>query len=105
MHRLPPKYRPLSRLAYAARGEGGPLVELGATTLGGRIPINTSGGLLRKGHPVGATGIAQIVEVTEQLQGRAGDRRVANATVALAQNGGGSIGSDAAAMCVTILVR
>ena len=79
------------------------MVEEGATKLGGRLPVNTSGGLLRKGHPVGATGIAQIVELTEQLQGRAGDRQVDNARVALAHNGGGNIGIDAAALCVTIL--
>ena len=92
-------------IGLCAKGEGGLLVDSGATTLGGRIPVNTSGGLLRKGHPVGATGIAQIVELTEQLQGRAGPRQVEGAKVALAHNGGGSIGSDAAAMCVTILTR
>jgi len=92
-------------LGLCAKGEGGPLVESGATRLGGRIPVNTSGGLLRKGHPVGATGIAQIVELTEQLQGRCDGRQVEGAKVALAQNGGGAIGADAAAMCVTILMR
>lgn len=92
-------------LGLCAKGEGGAIVDSGATWLGGTIPVNTSGGLLRKGHPVGATGIAQIVELTEQLQGRSGDRQVAGAKVALAHNGGGNIGSDAAAMCVTILVR
>lgn len=92
-------------LGLCAKGEGGAMVDSGATWLGGTIPVNTSGGLLRKGHPVGATGIAQIVELTEQLQGRSGDRQVAGAKVALAHNGGGNIGSDAAAMCVTILVR
>jgi acetyl-CoA acetyltransferase len=90
-------------LGLCAKGDGKRLVDEGATKLGGRIPVNTSGGLLRKGHPVGATGIAQIVELTEQLQGRAGKRQVAGAKVALAHNGGGNIGVDAAAMCVTIL--
>lgn len=90
-------------LGLCPRGEGGKLVESGATRIGGSIPVNTSGGLLRKGHPVGATGVAQIVEITEQLQGRAGARQVANARIGLAHNGGGNIGSDAAAMCVTIL--
>jgi acetyl-CoA acetyltransferase len=84
-------------------GDGGKLVESGDTWLHGRIPVNPSGGLLRKGHPVGATGLAQVVELTEQLQGRSGPRQVEGARVALAQNGGGNIGSDAAAMCVTIL--
>jgi acetyl-CoA acetyltransferase len=90
-------------LGLCARGEGGRLVESGATRLGGRIPVNTSGGLLRKGHPVGATGVAQVVELTEQLQGRAGDRQVEGARIGLAQNGGGKKGNDAAAMLVTIL--
>jgi acetyl-CoA acetyltransferase len=92
-------------LGLCAKGEGGKLVAAGETKLGGRIPVNPSGGLLRKGHPVGATGIAQIVELTEQLQGRSGPRQVRGARVALAHNGGGNIGTDAAAMCVTILTR
>jgi len=90
-------------LGLCPKGEGGKLVESGATRLGGRVPVNTSGGLLRKGHPVGASGVAQIVELAEQLQGRAGARQVEGARVALAHNGGGNIGTDAAAMCVTIL--
>ncbi len=90
-------------LSLCDKGEGGKLVEDGVTRLGGRCPVNTSGGLLRKGHPVGATGLAQIAELTEQLQGRAGERQVEGARVALAHNGGGTIGPDAAAMCVTIL--
>jgi len=90
-------------LGLCARGDGKRLVEEGATRLGGRIPVNPSGGLLRKGHPVGATGIAQVVELTEQLQGRSGARQVAGARIGLAQNGGGAIGTDAAAMCVTVL--
>ncbi len=92
-------------LGLCGKGEGGKLIDAGVTRLGGRVPVNTSGGLLRKGHPVGATGIAQIVELTEQLQGRSGARQVENAKVALAHNGGGAIGTDAAAMCVTILMR
>ena len=99
---------PAEIMAYEAlglcpKGEGGKLVESGETKLGGRLPVNTSGGLLRKGHPVGATGLAQIVELSEQLQGRAGKRQVEGARIALAQNGGGKSGNDAAAMLVTIL--
>jgi acetyl-CoA acetyltransferase len=90
-------------LGLCPKGGGGKLIDEGATRLGGRLPVNTSGGLLRKGHPVGATGIAQIVELTEQLQGRSGKRQVEGATIGLAQNGGGNIGADVAAMCVTIL--
>ena len=99
---------PAELLAYesiglCAKGEGGRLIAEGATRLGGRIPVSTSGGLLRKGHPVGATGIAQVVEVTEQILGRAGPRQVQGARLGLCHNGGGSIGDDAAALCATIL--
>jgi acetyl-CoA acetyltransferase len=92
-------------LGLCRNGEGGKLIEEGVTRLGGRLPVNTSGGLLRKGHPVGATGVAQIVELTEQLQGRCGERQAEGAKVALAHNGGGVVGREAASMCVTILVR
>ncbi|WP_043769882.1 thiolase family protein [Algiphilus aromaticivorans] len=92
-------------LGLCEKGDGGALIESGATRLGGRVPVNTSGGLLRKGHPIGATGIAQIVELTEQLRGTAGDRQVEGARVALAENGGGYIGRDAAALVVSILTR
>jgi acetyl-CoA acetyltransferase len=92
-------------LGICPKGDGGKLIDSGDTRLGGCIPVNPSGGLLRKGHPVGATGLAQIVELTEQLQGRSGKRQVEGARIALAQNGGGAIGIDAAAMCVTILKR
>ncbi|MBE9540546.1 MAG: thiolase family protein [Proteobacteria bacterium] len=90
-------------LGLCGKGEGGSLISDGSTRLGGRLPVNTSGGLLRKGHPVGATGIAQIVELTEQLQGRSGERQVEGARLGLAHNGGGTIGTDAAALCITIL--
>jgi acetyl-CoA acetyltransferase len=90
-------------LGLCQKGDGGKLVADGDTKLCGRIPVNTSGGLLRKGHPVGATGLAQIVELTEQLQGRSGKRQVEVARLGLAHNGGGNIGIDAAATVVTIL--
>jgi acetyl-CoA acetyltransferase len=92
-------------LGICAKGQGGKLIEDGATRLGGRLPVNVSGGLLRKGHPIGASGAAQIVELTEQLQGRSHQRQVENARIALAHNGGGMIGTDAAATVVTILRR
>jgi acetyl-CoA acyltransferase len=90
-------------LGLCAPGDGAKLLQSGDTDLGGRVPVNTSGGLLSKGHPVGATGCAQLVELTNQLRGRAGDRQAEGARVGLAQNGGGSLGTDAAAMSVTIL--
>lgn len=93
------------QLGLCDEGEGGRLAESGDTRLGGRLPVNTSGGLLRKGHPVGATGLAQVHELTMQLRGQAGPRQVDGARTALAQNGGGKKGNDAAAMLVTVLQR
>jgi acetyl-CoA acetyltransferase len=90
-------------LGLCGEGEGPALLASGATWLGGRIPVNPSGGLLSKGHPIGATGCAQLVELTDQLRGRCGQRQVAGARLALAQNGGGFLGGDAAAMVVTVL--
>ncbi|MEW6194655.1 MAG: thiolase domain-containing protein [Bacteroidota bacterium] len=77
-------------LGFFEKGKGGEAVEKGLTSLNGKIPINTSGGLKSKGHPVGATGIAQIIECYEQLTGQAGERQVKNAKFGLAQNMGGS---------------
>lgn len=90
-------------IGICGKGEGGRLIDDGTTRLGGRIPVNVSGGLLRKGHPIGASGAAQIVELTEQLQGRSHQRQVAGARIGLAHNGGGMIGQDAAATVVSIL--
>lgn len=83
----------LEALGFAERGQGGKLTESGETRLGSKCPINTSGGLKSKGHPVGATGIAQIVEIVTQLRGDAGQRQVENAQIGLTQNMGGSGGS------------
>lgn len=90
-------------LGFCPEGEGGPLAESGATTLGGRIPINTSGGLESRGHPIGASGLAQVFELVTQLRGEAGDRQAEGARIALALNGGGILGSEEAAMCMHIL--
>ena len=86
-------------------GEGGPMSERGETSIGGRIPVNPSGGLESKGHPVGATGIAQVHELVTQLRGEAGARQVDGARVALAENGGGLVGIEEAVACITILAR
>jgi acetyl-CoA C-acetyltransferase len=75
-------------------GEGASAVENGLTALGGKIPVNPSGGLKSKGHPVGATGVAQAIEIVSQLRGEAGQRQVEGARVGLAQNMGGSGGSS-----------
>lgn len=92
-------------LGFAPYGEGAGLVRSGATAIGGRLPVNPSGGLLARGHPIGATGLAQIVELSNQLRGRCGDRQVPDAQCALAENGGGWIGGDSAADCIHILTR
>jgi len=92
-------------LGLAPRGEGVRLIEEGATSLGGRRPVNPSGGLLRKGHPIGASGAAQIYELVTQLRGEAGARQVAGARAALAENGGGMLGADVAAIVVSVLTR
>jgi acetyl-CoA acetyltransferase len=86
-------------------GEGPKLLASGDTALGGRVPVNPSGGLLSKGHPIGATGCAQLVELVDQLRGRCGARQVDGAQVALAENGGGFLGDDPAAVVITILSR
>lgn len=90
-------------LGFCPEGEGGRLVDAGETKLGGRRPVNTSGGLIAKGHPVGATGLAQVVEVVDQLRGRAGRRQVAGARVGLTENAGGAVRGDPAAVAVHIL--
>jgi len=92
-------------LGICEPGQSVKILHDGDTRLGGRIPVNTSGGLLRKGHPVGATGVAQILELTYQLQGRAGKRQVEGAKVGLAHNGGGTINGEVAAMNINILMR
>lgn len=85
-----------------ARGEGMRLIDEGATEVGGRIPVNPSGGLLAKGHPIGATGIAQLAELVWQLRGEAGQRQVEGAKVGMAHTMGGASGM---ACSVTILKR
>ena len=92
-------------LGFCEPGQGGPFVESGATSLDGSIPVNLSGGLVSKGHPVGATGLSMIHELALQLRGEAGERQARRAEVALAENGGGVIGFDEAACSVIILAR
>ncbi|OQY27358.1 MAG: acetyl-CoA acetyltransferase [Candidatus Cloacimonetes bacterium 4572_55] len=84
----------IEALGFVPFGEGGKAIEQNITTLNGKIPVNTSGGLKSKGHPVGATGVAQIIEVFEQLRGSCGERQVKEARIGLAQNMGGSGGSS-----------
>jgi acetyl-CoA acetyltransferase len=92
-------------MGFCPLGQGGPYAMSGATKLGGAKPINTSGGLECRGHPIGASGLAQIHEAVTQLRGEAGERQVAGARTALAENGGGNIGVEEAAMCIHILQK
>jgi acetyl-CoA acyltransferase len=92
-------------MGFCELGEGGPYAETGATKLGGNRPVNTSGGLECRGHPIGASGLAQIYEVALQLRGEAGPRQVAGARIGLTENGGGNIGVEEAAMCLHILEK
>ncbi|MBI5904063.1 MAG: thiolase domain-containing protein [Deltaproteobacteria bacterium] len=90
-------------LGFCSKGEGGRFVEEGSSEIGGKTPVNTSGGLLSKGHVIGATGISQIIELVRQLRGQAGERQVEGARVALQHNGGGFIHTDTASCFIHIL--
>jgi acetyl-CoA acetyltransferase len=92
-------------LGFCKLGEGGRLIDNGETDLGGRVPVNPSGGLLSRGHPVGATGIAQIAEIVWQLRGEAGKRQVENARVGMAHVLGGGREGDVGAGTIHILAR
>ena len=92
-------------MGFCPLGEGGSYAETGDTKLGGTKPINTSGGLECRGHPIGASGLAQIYEIVTQLRGEAGNRQVEGARIGLAENGGGNIGVEEAAMCIHILEK
>ena len=92
-------------LGFCGPGQGGVLAESGATRLGGRLPINPSGGLESRGHPIGASGLGQIHEVIVQLRHEAGPRQVENCRLGLTENGGGNLGFEEAAMAVHIFGR
>jgi len=95
----------MEMMGFCEIGAGGKFVGDGHTMLDGKIPVNTSGGLVSKGHPVGATGLSMIHELTSQLRGEAGARQVDGARLALAENGGGVMGMEEAAACITILEK
>lgn len=92
-------------LGFCPEGEGGPLAQSGATSLGGKIPVNVSGGLECRGHPIGASGLAMVYEVVTQLRGEAGARQVERARIGLTENGGGFIGTEEAAAAVHIFEK
>jgi len=95
----------LEMLGFCEPGRSGAFVEAGETTLGGRLPVNVSGGLVSKGHPIGATGLSMMYEVTRQLRDEAGPSQVKNARIGLIENGGGVMGFDEAVCAVTVLER
>ncbi|MTD55473.1 thiolase family protein [Amycolatopsis pithecellobii] len=91
------------KLGLCGPGDGAKLLASGTVALGGRVPVNPSGGLVSRGHPVGATGCAQLFELVTQLRGRAGERQVEGARIALAENSGGYVHPDPGICVVTIL--
>lgn len=93
------------QVGFCPIGEGGILAESGATALNGRIPVNPSGGLISRGHPIGASGLAMAYELVTQLRGEAGKRQVDNPKIAFSENGGGTVGNDTAAMAVHIFSK
>lgn len=95
----------VAALGFCAWEESAAMARSGATALGGRIPVNTSGGLVSKGHPLGATGIGQIAEIVMQLRGDGGKRQVEGARIGMTENGGGAIGVEEAAMTVHIFEK
>jgi acetyl-CoA acetyltransferase len=95
----------LEMLGFCPDGQGGRFIEEGHASLGGKLPTNVSGGLVSKGHPIGATGLSMVYETCLQLRGEAGARQVANARIGLIENGGGVMGFDEAACAVHILQR
>lgn len=92
-------------LGFCPEGEGGRFAESGATQIGGKIPVNPSGGLLSRGHPIGASGLAMMHEIVTQLRGEAGDRQVKGAKNGIIENGGGNIELGEAACVVNILQK
>jgi acetyl-CoA acetyltransferase len=95
----------VEHLGITPLGGAGPAAEAGQLSIGGRIPVNTSGGLECKGHPIGATGLGQIHELVTQLRGEAGPRQVEGAKVAMQENGGGSLGIEEAVVTVNLFTR
>jgi acetyl-CoA acetyltransferase len=95
----------IENLGLCDQGEVGACLKNGDFKIGGRTPVNPSGGLLAKGHPVGATGVAQLYELVTQLRGESGVRQVAGARIGIAENGGGFLGVEEGVTTVAILEK
>lgn len=95
----------MEALGFCPKGEGGLIAERGDTAINGIIPVNTSGGLISRGHPIGASGLAQIYELVTQLRGEAGQRQVKKHRIAMTENGGGTVGTGEAAMTIHVLEK
>lgn len=92
-------------LGFCGLGESGRMIDERVTWLGGKLPVNTSGGLTSKGHPAGATGLAQVAEIVWQMRGEAGERQINPApNIGLVENGGGNVAGETAAVAVHILL-
>jgi acetyl-CoA acetyltransferase len=92
-------------LGFCEWGEAAAIARTGATAMGGKIPVNPSGGLVSKGHPLGATGIGQIFEIVTQLRGQAGRRQVEGAQIGMTENGGGAVGVEESSMALHIFEK
>jgi len=92
-------------MKFCGEGEGGKFIEEGHSQITGKLPVNPSGGLEAKGHPVGATGVAMLSEIVWQLRGEAGKRQVDNPRMGMCENGGGNIGVEEASMVISILEK
>jgi acetyl-CoA acetyltransferase len=95
----------LEGLGFCKWGEAAELARAGVTSLRGKIPVNTSGGLVSKGHPLGATGIGQIFEIVTQLRGQTGKRQVEGARIGMTENGGGFVGVEESSMTIHIFEK
>jgi acetyl-CoA acetyltransferase len=101
----PAEFQRYVELGLCRPEDVGSFFDSGVTALAGAIPVNPSGGLTARGHPVGATGLAQVVELLQQLRGRAGERQVGDAQIGIAQNSGGWLDGDTAVCSVHVLER
>jgi acetyl-CoA acyltransferase len=95
----------MEALGFCPEGEGGLFAESGATALDGKVPVNPSGGLIARGHPIGASGLAQIHELVTQLRGEAGKRQIPKHRIAMSENGGGTVGNGEASMTIHIMEK